>query len=75
MKEFRKQLQECMVAGLVSKRTVKPGEFSIAQQTPLFKKGAKPIIITEVNVCGKFGGDCHSGNEKCRQQRGFYEES
>jgi len=74
MKEFRTQFKECMVAGLVSKRAVKPGEFSVAQRTPLLKRGVGPITITEVNACGKFGGDCHNQNKDCQKLRDSDEE-
>lgn len=74
MKDFRSQFTKCLVDGLVLKRKAKPNEFSDAELTVLFPirlAGTKMTPPVEINVCGKFGGDCHSGNFECRKLRGF----
>lgn len=68
MTDYRDQFRACRSDG-----TTLPGKPE-AHQVLISKRKTDGTLITEITsspyVCGKFGGQCSSGNPKCREMRG-----
>lgn len=81
MKTFREQFSECNKEGFCDKREFQsfeenPGLLPAFLFLPKFDKMRKALESGELKgfdkiICGRFGGDCHSGNENCRKLRGW----
>ena len=80
MKTFHQQFCECKEERLVSEGPLKKWK-DHPELLPLPWSRAAKLIVEEVkvnpdaglrmNLCGKFGGECQSGNEDCRKMRGL----
>lgn len=74
IKPFRNQFVECRRNGLNCKTEFQSFK-DHPEMMPLFNRkmiGAikeKKIDGLSVNLCGKFGGYCNSGNEHCKRMR------
>lgn len=78
---FRKQFSECTDAGFCNNTVFEsfeehPENLPAFLFLPKFDKMRKAIETGELKgfdkiLCGRFGGDCHSGNPECRKLRGF----
>ena len=79
MKSFRKQIIECNNAGFRNE-TVFESFADHPELMPAFpwKKSLQPLMRAiesgelkglDKTLCGRFGGDCNSGNPDCRRIR------
>lgn len=80
MKTFREQLIECDDAGFRNERVFESFEehpeilpaFLFLPKFDIMRKAIESGELKgfEKTICGKFGGNCSSGNLECRKLRG-----